>query len=430
MAGLLTARVLSEHFDEIVLIERDPLEDTRKPRKGVPQGQHLHALLKKGEEIMSGLFPDLVPALIADGGTPVDFGRDMRWYQWGTWKACFDSGLEGIFLSRPLLEQHVRRRVLALPNLRRLDRHEAAGLVASPDSRSVVGVRVKPRGGEAETMAADLVVDACGRGSRTPKWLESLGYPRPEESTVKVHVKYATRVYRRPPSTPYAWKVLYVMGKPPLSRRVGAIAPIEGDRWIVTLVGSVDDHPPDDEAGFLEFARGLPVSDLYCALTAAEPLGDIASYRFPAHLRRHYERTRPFPERFVVLGDSACSFSPLYGQGMTTAGLGALALGRCVVEQRQRRGSDLTGMSRRFQTELARLTDGPWDTATGEDLRHPGVEGKRPLISRLLDPYLTRAYKVSGHDTEVLRAFYRAMHMLDGPSVLLRPGVVLRVLRG
>lgn len=429
IAGLLAARVLSEHFGEIVLIERDRLDDSSKPRKGVPQGQHLHALLKKGEEIMSGLFPGLVPALIDDGATPVDFGRDVRWYQWGTWKACFDSGLVGTFLSRPLLERHVRRRVLALPNVRCLDCHEAVGLVAGPDRRGVAGVRVRPRGGTPETMAADLVVDAGGRGSRTPQWLESLGYARPAKSSVKVQVKYATRIYRRP-CAPWAWKALYVMGKPPVSRRVGAIAPIEGDRWIATLMGSVDDHPPDDEAGFLEFARGLPVSDLYCTLAAAQPLSDVVSYRFPAYVRHHYERMRPFPDRFVVLGDSACSFSPVYGQGMTTAALGVLSLGRCLVEQRRRRGRDLTGMSRRFQAELARLTDDPWCAATGEDLRHPGVTGKRPLVSRLLNPYLARVYKVSGHDPEVVQAFYRTMHMLDRPSVLLRPDVMLRVLLG
>lgn len=358
-------------------------------------------------------------------------GREVRWYHWGTWKANFaGSGLVAISLSRPLLERHLRRRVLALPNVRGLGRHAAVGLVAGEDGRSVAGVCVKPRGGApASVMAADLVVDACGRGSRTPRWLEALGYPRPQRSSVEVDVRYVTRMYRRPRGT-FTWKLLYVMDRPPASSRVGVIAPIEGDRWIATLMGMAGDHPPDDDAGFLEFARSLPVPDLYCTLVSAEPIGDIVSYRFPAHIRHHYERMRPLPDRFVVLGDSACSFSPVHAQGMTTAALGAITLGRCLVEQRQRRGRDLAGMSRRFQAELARLTDDPWHTATREDLRHPGVEGKRPLVSRLLDPYVTRVYKVSGHDPEVLQAFYRAMHMLDGPSVLLRPDIVLRVLRG
>lgn len=200
IAGLITARVLSEHFADIVIIERDPLEDTGDPRKGAPQGRHLHALLKKGEELLSGLFPDLVPALIADGATPIDVGREVRWYHWGTWKANFaGSGLVAISLSRPLLERHLRRRVLALPNVRGLGRHAAVGLVAGEDGRSVAGVCVKPRGGApASVMAADLVVDACGRGSRTPRWLEALGYPRPQRSSVEVDVRYVTRMYRRP----------------------------------------------------------------------------------------------------------------------------------------------------------------------------------------------------------------------------------------
>src|SRR5689334_14166559 len=144
MAGLLAARVLSDHFEEVTVVERDALADgSVEPRKGVPQGRHLHVLLKKGEEILTELFPDLIPALLADGAVRIDFGRDVAWYHFGAWKKNFESGLLTTCMSRPLLESHVRRRVFARPGIRRLDEHEVTGLVTSANRARVTGVTVK-----------------------------------------------------------------------------------------------------------------------------------------------------------------------------------------------------------------------------------------------------------------------------------------------
>jgi 2-polyprenyl-6-methoxyphenol hydroxylase-like FAD-dependent oxidoreductase len=91
LAGLLTARVLSGHFGEVTLVDRDVLPQS-EPRKGVPQGQHVHALLSKGQEILSQLFPDLMPALIAGGavlGRPasraISQSRYSPGHSWSLW---------------------------------------------------------------------------------------------------------------------------------------------------------------------------------------------------------------------------------------------------------------------------------------------------------------------------------------------------------
>jgi hypothetical protein len=57
-----------------------------------------------------------------------------------------------------------------------------------------VGARVRRRvdGSAEEVLDADLVVDATGRGSRTPAWLEALGYPRPPNEQVRIGLGYAT----------------------------------------------------------------------------------------------------------------------------------------------------------------------------------------------------------------------------------------------
>jgi len=435
IAGLLAARVLSDHFDEVTIIERDQLPRGAEERKGVPQARHAHALLARGLDVLAQLFPGILEDLAREGAERVDFGTDIRWQYFGTWKLRFPSGIVCLFQSRNLLEAAVRRRVLELPNVRLRDGCRAAGFAASPCGRKVAGVRVEARGAD-EVIPADLVVDASGRGSRTPSWLEALGYSAPEESAVKVHVGYASRVYRRPPPLPLTnpahrpWKVLYIIGTPPNSRSIGVLFPIEGNRWQVTLGGLLRDYPPDDEAGFLEYARRLPSDELYRALRTAEPLTDIVNHRFPSHLRRRYERMARMPEGLVVMGDALCSFNPIYGQGMTTGALSAMTLGRCLREQRRTRGpGSLEGLAPMFQEKVAHVIDTPWQLATGEDLRFPEVEGERPRTLPLMNWYVEQVHAICGYDPDVMARFYRVQHMLTGPGALFHPRIALAVLR-
>jgi 2-polyprenyl-6-methoxyphenol hydroxylase-like FAD-dependent oxidoreductase len=435
IAGLTAARVLADCFEEVLLLERDALPDAPELRKGVPQGRQQHALLARGEQILEGLFPGLIASLVEDGAVRFDFGRDLCWHHFGREKLRFDSGVLTTTMSRPLLEHAVRRRVLALPNVRILDRCEVTGLCASEDRQRIVGVRTRRRDGaaspdEQEELPGELVVDACGRGSSTPRWLTELGHARPEETAVRVNVCYATRLYHRREPTGLPYRALYLMGTPPETKRIGALSPIEGGRWIAALAGMLGEHPPGDPEGFLEWTKGLATDELHRVLVDAEPASDIAVYKFPSHLRRHYERMERFPDGLVVLGDSHCSFNPIYGQGMTTAAIGALLLGEHVEEQRQRSGGSLVGLSRRFQARLAEATDAPWSMATGEDLRYPEIEAERPFGYGFMKWYTARVHRAAAHDAEISLCFLRAMHMLDPPTVLLRPKMALRVLAG
>ncbi|APR76530.1 putative secreted protein [Minicystis rosea] len=425
----MAARVLSDAFDEVTIVERDALGDVASPRKGVPQSRHLHVLLKRGEEVLAELFPGIVETLAQGGAERLDFARDLHWYHWGGWKARFDSDLLACFMTRPFLETEVRRRVLSIPNVRVVDQHDALGITCAEGR--VTGLKVRKRdGGAEETLPASLVVDASGRGSQTPKWIEALGYPKPPESTVKIHVGYATRFYERPDPAQFPWKALYILGTPPGSRRLGVIIPVEGGRWAALVAGVLGDHPPDDPDGFLDYAKGLPAPDLHRALLALEPVGDIAIHKFPSNLRRHYEQLTRRIEGLVVVGDALCSFNPIYGQGMTAAALDALTLGSCLREHRQSAGNDLKGLAARFHQEVSRVIDVFWTMTTGEDFRYPEIEGDRPPGYAMMKWYLGRVHEVAKRDTEVTGNFFRAMHMLESPNVLLQPRMVLRMMLG
>jgi 2-polyprenyl-6-methoxyphenol hydroxylase-like FAD-dependent oxidoreductase len=439
MAGLAAARVLSDHFDEVIVVERDAIPDGLvEPRKGVPQGRHLHALLARGGQAIERMFPGLRDGAIEEGAVLLDWGRDMAWYHFGGWKKRMpNSGVEMLCASRPFLESQVRRRLFALPNVRRLDRHDVTGIQATTDRSRITGVTVLARDEHGDdvaesgtTLEADLVVDAGGRGSKALGWLEALGYAKPLESSVRVQVGYASRIYQMPEPGTFDWRGLYVLGAPPESGRLGAMFPMEGGRAMVVLAGLLGDYAPDDPEGFLRFAATLPGNAVEPALRLMEPLSDISTYRFDAHRRRHYERLEQLPEGFVVTGDALTSFNPLYGQGITTACLDAELLDQLLSEQRRKHGEGaILGLSRRYQVSAAKIAAIPWLLATSEDFRFPNVEGERPFFYPMLRWYTERVHRGAQVDPIVHQSFLRVMHMLAGPESLFDPRVAWRVLR-
>jgi 2-polyprenyl-6-methoxyphenol hydroxylase-like FAD-dependent oxidoreductase len=431
LAGLLASRVLSDHFERVTIIERDRLPAEAQARKGVPQGRHVHVLLNKGVSILTDLFPDLCPALLQEGASAVDFVADTHCHHFGVWKAQFSSEISSYTQSRPFLEQHVRDRVEARANVRFIDDCEVERLCATDDHRRITGVHLQHRTGEhhEENLAADLVVDASGRGSQAPQWLTALGYPRVEEARVKVDVGYATRIYQRPRQDIPNWKLLVILPKPPAGKRGGLIFPIEGHCWIVTLVGWLRDYPPTDEVGFLDYARSLPDSSLYEAIKGAEPLTPVVTHKFPANQRRHYERLSRFPDGFLVLGDALCSFNPIYGQGMTVAALEASVLNTALQQQQRLRSQgDMTGLAQRCQRALAKVVAVPWMLATGEDFRYPETEGKRPVGVSLINWYMGRVHALAASNPRVTLSFYEVMHLLTPPTVLFAPSMLFAVL--
>jgi hypothetical protein len=192
---------------------------------------------------------------------------------------------------------------------------------------------------------------------------------------------------------------------------------------MVTLVGILGDHPPTDPDGFLAFARSLRFPEIYGAIRDGEPLDDSVGFRFPASVRHRYERLDRFPDGLLVVGDAVCSFNPIYGQGVSVAALEALTLRRHL-----QRGPQ--PQPRRFFGDLARLVDVPWDIAVGGDLVFPGVQGRRTARVRLVNAYLGRLHAAAAHDARLASAFMRVAGLVAPPESLLRPGVLLGVLRG
>jgi 2-polyprenyl-6-methoxyphenol hydroxylase-like FAD-dependent oxidoreductase len=413
IAGLLAARVLADFYKEVIILERDEFTFEGQPRRGVPHGRHAHGLLAGGQRVLEKFFPGISAELIRDGATPADPQRDGTWFFEGGALCKTPSGTEGVISSRPFLEAAIRRRVRFTKGIKILDSQTVRMLTSTPDKSRITGVVTEDR-----TIEADIVVDGTGRGSRSGVWLEALGFRPAREEKVEVQLVYTTRAFRlkHVPEDKFM-----VIAPTPDGKRGGVMAMQENDLWIVTLFGHFGIVAPQDLTGFVEYARTLPSPLIYDAIRNADPVTEPVNFRFPASTRRHYEELRRFPDGYLVFGDAICSFNPIYGQGMSATALQAEAL-------HQTLNDGLDDLAPRFFARAARVIDNPWNIAVGGDLKMPETVGPRTTSANLINWYISKVHQCAHSDPAVAVAFCHVAQLLESPSSLMRPRILLPVL--
>ncbi|WP_411107193.1 NAD(P)/FAD-dependent oxidoreductase [Streptomyces sp. cmx-4-9] len=421
LAGLLAARVLADRFARVTLVERDELSDAGPVfRPGVPQSRHVHVLWSKGVGLLEEMLPGVTGELLGAGAALLESPGDFLWLSPADWFREVP-GTEVLLAGREVIDFTVRTEVLRHPRIRLRAGTAAAGLVGTADGRAVTGVRLR----DGECLAAGFVVDATGRTSKAPAWLAALGFPAPEVTRYDARLGYASRYFAIPPDAARRWHGVYVQSRPD-GPRGGVLVPVDRSRWLVTLIGNGEHAPSTADEDFLGFARSLRSPALHDAVRGAEPLSAVAGFRSTANEWLHYERLERWPEGFVVLGDAACRFNPVYGHGMTVAALAADAL------RKELRGLDTGGVpaaARRIQRRTVLQARTAWQIATSEDLRYAQTEGPPPdRATRVLQRYMSRVMVGANADPAVSRRFFGVLSLSAPPSTLLAPATALRVL--
>jgi len=424
MAGLVVARVLAPHFSEVTVLERDERPEGAHFRGGVPQGRHQHMLAARGRASLEDLFPGLDAELGSRGAPLLDLLNDVAFFNASGWtpRVLWPEVYSRMLVrlcSRTLLEWTLRQRVARHQNIRFVYGHDVIDWVAANERRIAVRVR-NGVGCEVQVHDADLIVDARGSTAGAAASLKTLGYGEVSETTVDSKLGYVTRWYREPPNWKRDWKALAIRGEPNTSGRSGALYPAEGNRWSAILIGANGDYPPTDEQGFMDYALTLASPLFHEALLELVPDSPPYGYRKTANRRRHYERLARWPDNLVIVGDAACSFNPLYGQGMTAAILSARALGA-----RLQSGVATAGFARRCQQDIEQATRDPWTMAISEDGRFRFEHGARPdALTRVRHTFADQVSRTANVDPIVMREMTEVFQMRKPARALLHPRVV------
>ena len=418
IAGLAAARVLSDRYESVVVLERDELPDTSAPRHGVPQGAHAHILTAAGLREFERLLPGFRADLIAAGGTAIDICAELYASRYNRAWPPVPSEVEFVSLSRPALELVLRERVAKLPPVVIRAGVTVSALTGTADA--VTGVLLA----SGEQLAAELVVDCTGRAGRSDRWLTDLGSPVPAQVDIKMGLGYATRLFQRGSDDLPGWKGILALPDPPRESMVGMALPIEDDRWLIGLVGWHIDELPGDDASFTAAARALPDPAIAKLLDRVRPVTDPVTARLRSNHRRLFEQLDHVPAGYLALGDAICSFNPSYGHGMTCAVQEAVALGAAL----ERHGRTSAEMVRDYYRAAAAVVATPWQLAVDGDFAYPETTGPRPRGVGFRNRFATRLMLASQVVPDLKPTFFGVLQLVVPPDQLMRPRVVRQAL--
>ena len=415
LAGLFAAAAVATAGHDVTLLERDELDDDALGRPGVPQGRQPHVYLLRGLQVAEELLPGLRADLCAAGAVDFDSVR-LAWLGEEGWPVVQPSDLNGLSMSRPLFERVVRRRVLALPGVLLAAGQSVTGLQRAEGAGRPW--RVLTAHGE---IAADVVIDASGRGSRLTAWLSALGVPAVPVEEVDARIGYAVREYAAVPDLDGLSGI--VIGSTPETGRGGLALPIEDGHWLVLASGYGDRRPPRDVAGFEHALRSVRDPALADFAARSTPVGEVLIHRRNSNLRHRFEKCRDWPAGLLVVGDSFVSFNPVFGQGIAVAALDAIVI-RNALHGRRTQPTDRR-RTRIVLRRLARTATLPWAIAVGQDLRQPTSVGRQNRLQKVTSGWVRELGRQSARGS--IRAeltVNRLFHMVASPVALLHPALL------
>ena len=424
IAGLFAARALSDFFERVIVIDRDTLDSGSRPRKAVPQGNHVHAILPPAYQSLQDLMPDVIETLLRDGAHLFDGGRDIKWWHLGRWLVRGETGQTFLGSTRPLFECRLRQCVQALGNVDIRPGVTFSGWKTDASQR-VLGVYVEDADGQVD-LSSDLAVDARGSASTLLRELVELGFGEVETERVKVDLSYTSCLFRSPDFSP-GWSLLLMDPRAPKEWTGGVMERVESNQWIVTLWGYFGERAPADDTGFREFAESLNQPDIVEFLEQAQPVSDYRRYLVPECHLHHFDRLKHFPGRLIVMGDAVCTLNPIYGQGMTKAAKEGAFLRKSLTHLAAE--ADLSGLCDRFRRTMGNVgANWAWQLTTGSDLAYPQTVGKRPAGLNLINWYVGRLFASAETSLESRRALTDAMALVQPPESIMRPRLLLRAL--
>ncbi|HWO75888.1 MAG TPA: FAD-dependent monooxygenase [Bacillus sp. (in: firmicutes)] len=428
ISGKLVARVLSEFFQEVIIFERDSEPHGPFPRKGVPQGKHIHALLFAGANGLEELFPGITEKYNASGAVKINSTQDIAWFHHGVWKLRFVGDYTTILQTRPHLEWHIEQYVKSIRNVTIQYSQNVQNFLYIEEENRITGVEIINGSDSIRTINADLIVDASGVNSLSSRWLNKREVHIPEE-TVKIDLSYFTKTLQLPDNPNRDWSIKLVYPTPPFEKIGGGISKVEGNRFLVTFMGYHNELNEKEilksDNGFIEIAKKLPKLDIYQELKDATALSSTSAFRVPNITWRRFDKVNNFPKGLLMIGDTICRIDPFFGQGMSIAIMEALALKKLLMDQKHTNQK----MIETFHQQAAKIISPIWNMVITEDFRYPDTVGKKPADLSIQQWYAKNIFLLSSENKDIYNSFIKVMHLLRPTSSLMHPTIIKSVLK-
>jgi 2-polyprenyl-6-methoxyphenol hydroxylase-like FAD-dependent oxidoreductase len=428
VAGMAAAGALADYFAQVTVLERDSLSNVFAPRAGASQGWHSHGLLVGGLAALNLLFPGIDDDFVRTGAVPLRINRDVREEHPNSEPMPQrDFGLHGYTMSRQLIESVLRRRLLRHANVRFQQNTKVLGIETNTQGKRITGVRwATIEGHPITTMQADLVVDASGCGQLTGELLQSVVGQTVPETTIGIDLCYTTAIMGIPGDAPTDWKLALTHADAPRSSRRAVLLPVEGGRWMMTVIGRGVDRPPAEWSALLDYLRQLTTRTIYNAVRQAKPVGRLARFILNESVWRHFEDFGSFPTGLLPIGDAICRFNPIYGQGMTVAAKEAVLL-HDLFAARACRQDPLEGLGHEFLGEAKYLIETPWAMAAIPDFAFSNTRGDRPADLEQSLRFARALLRIAARDEDVHQLTTEVWHMLKPRSAYRDPNLLRRI---
>jgi 2-polyprenyl-6-methoxyphenol hydroxylase-like FAD-dependent oxidoreductase len=436
VCGLAATLLLARDGHDVTVLERDvdpppgtaPAAWETWERSGIAQFRQPHNLMPGLRRVLEAELPDLQDALRREGAAKFDLVHPLPPPLAGQPPHPLDTELWTYTARRPLIEwilAEAARREPRVTILRgRKVRELLTGGGASPieGTPHVTGVRTA----DGDDHHADLVVDASGRQSRGPDWLEAAGARRPIEEGADSGFAYYTRYFR---------------GTQP-QRRGGSLMPIgsisiltllgDNGTWSVTVFGSTGDQPVKQLRHSEPWTKTVRACPLQAHWLEGEPITDVlAMAGIVDRYRRFVVDGSPVATGFVAVADAWACTNPSAGRGLTVGVLHAVELRDALREAADGPRELVEEFDRRTEAKIA-----PWYHAqrAADRMRFAEMEAERegrqpPPPAGELSQAIASLFSLMAADRDLFRAALEYISTMTPVQEIVRRSDIVERLR-
>lgn len=409
IAGLSSAAAISPYFEKVTVLDKDVRDrnDGVFPvgvRKAVPQGAHIHILLRAGLDRLESIFPGISSELEARGAVRVSFGSDQQIYEYGGWMPNRDLGIHFLSQSRPLLESVVFEYASAIENVEIKQQSPVASLNIAVEHESLVPSVTLRDGSE---IPADIIIDAAGNGAPFLTAISrELSCEVPVEKS-SIDLFYATLHFKKKAEWLGCQENILVNPEPGISNVGGSLISVEDETWCVSLHGTNGTKPPKNIEEWMDMARKLADERIWQRIRDAERLTGLKVFKKAHSVFRRFDQVTGIPAVYFPVGDTITSFNPIYGQGMTVALGHVMGLKEAFAQ----RSEDLELIRKDYLNSAIDSSKPAWERAASFDKNHKLIlaqEGRMETLRKLTKARHGKAEADSGFHLQLAKQ----VHML------------------